>query len=130
LLKVWDRLAPIMDHNIEVLKQSIGPLTRVFTFLKNQRIAPPSLHNRVELLINGEQKFPELIRAIREATHHVHLEYYIFDPDGIGLELIELLEERASAGVTVRIIADAFGSPKLRRRRKRFIKAGIQFVPF
>lgn len=130
LLKVWDRLVPIMDHNLEVLKQSLGPLSRVFTFLKNQRIAPPSLHNHVELLINGEQKFPELFRAIREATHHIHLEYYIFDPDDIGRALITLLEEKASAGVTVRVIADAFGSPKLRRRRKRFTTAGIQFIPF
>ncbi|GGC19144.1 putative cardiolipin synthase YwiE [Parapedobacter defluvii] len=130
LLSVWNKLNPIMDHNLEVLRQSIGPLSRVFTFLKNQRIAPPSLHNHVELLINGEQKFPELLRAIREAEHHIHLEYYIFDPDDIGLALISLLKEKASAGVTVRIIVDAFGSPKLRRRRKRFEKAGIQFIPF
>ena len=130
LLNVWDRLTPIMDHNLVVLKQSMGPLSRVFVFLKNQRIAPPSLHNRVELLINGEQKFPELFRVIRGATHHVHLEYYIFELDEIGLALIALLEEKASTGITVRIIADAFGSPKLRRRQKRFAKAGIQFIPF
>lgn len=130
LLRVWDRLNPIMDHNLDVLRQSIGPLSRVFTFLKSQRIAPPSLGNRVELLINGEHKFPELFRAIDEAVHHVHLEYYIFDPDDIGLALIALLEKKAAEGITVRIIADAFGSPKLRRQRKRFTKAGIQFVSF
>ncbi|MFC7525816.1 cardiolipin synthase [Parapedobacter sp. GCM10030251] len=130
LLRVWDRLSPIMDDNLEVLRQSIGPLSRVFTFLKNQRIAPPSLHNSVELLINGERKFPELFQAVREAVHHIHLEYYIFDPDDIGLALIALLEKKAAAGVTVRIIADAFGSPKLRGQRRRFMNAGIQFISF
>jgi len=130
LLRVWDRLSPIMDDNLALLRQSIGPLSRVFTFLKSQRIAPPSLHNEVKLLINGEAKFPELIQAIRMAKHHIHLEYYIFELDDIGNTTIALLEEKARAGVAVRIIADAFGSPKLKRRRKYFADAGIQFLSF
>jgi len=130
LMQVWDRLDPIMDDNLEVLKRHIGPLSRVFTFLKNQRISPPSLHNHVTLFINGEQKFPELFEAIRAATHHIHLEYYIFDLDDIGRALVALLEERAAAGVSVRVIADAFGSPQLRRQRKHFEQAGIQFISF
>ncbi len=130
LLRVWDRLTPIMDDNLEVLKQSIGQLSRVFRFLKNQRISPPSLYNHVELLINGEQKFPELIHAIRSAEHHIHLEYYIFDPDDIGTTLISLLEERARDGVAVRIVVDAFGSPRLRWQRKRFAESGIEFIRF
>ncbi len=130
LLKVWDRLNPIMDDNIHALQQTIGSLSRVFAFLKNQRIAPPSLHNKVKLLVNGEQKFPELIEAIRMAQHHIHLEYYIVDLDGIGRQILALLEEKASAGVVVRLIADAFGSPRLRRKRSRLTKAGIQFVSF
>lgn len=130
LLRVWDRLNPIMEENIQVLRQSIGPLSRVFVFLKNQRVAPPSLRNEVVLLINGEHKFPELIRAIRTARHHIHLEYYIFDTDDIGSQIINLLEEKAAAGVTVRIIADAFGSPGLKWRRNKFAQAGIQFISF
>lgn len=130
LLRVWDRLNPIMDDNINTLQHSIGQLSRVFTFLKNQRIAPPSLNNEVSLLINGEQKFPALIQAIRNAQHHIHLEYYIFDPDHIGNEIISLLEEKVSAGVMVRVIVDAFGSPTLKRHRKRLAEKGIQFVVF
>ncbi len=130
LLKVWERLNPIMDENIQVLRQSIGQLSRVFTFLKNQRISPPSLYNEVKLLINGEQKFPELLEAIRTAQHHIHLEYYIFDLDDIGQEILAALQERAAAGVTVRVIVDSFGSPRLRRQRRRFTNAGIQFISF
>src|SRR5690606_5881061 len=125
LLEVWDRLSPIMDDNLALIAETMGPLSRVFTFLKNQRISPPSLHNHVELLMNGEEKFPALFQAIREAKHHIHLEYYIFDPDEIGLSLLELLEEKVAQGVTVRIIADAFGSPKLRRQRRRWEEVGI-----
>ena len=130
LLQIWDRLSPIMDDNLAVITKTIGPLSRVFTFLKNQRVSPPSLHNHVELFINGEEKFPALFRAIRTAKHHIHLEYYIFDLDDIGRSLITLLEEKAAEGVMVRMIADAFGSPQLRRQRKKLEQAGIQFIPF
>ncbi|MEC3878696.1 cardiolipin synthase [Parapedobacter sp. 10938] len=130
LVRFWEQLSPLMDANLVVLKQSIGQLSRVFTFLKNQQVAPPTLHNEVRLLINGEQKFPALIEAIKSAQHHIHLEYYIFDTDRIGNQLIELLAEKASAGVAVRIIADDFGSPGLNKQRKRLAKAGLAFVAF
>lgn len=130
LIRFWERLSPLMDDNLHVLKQSIGQLSRVFTFLKKQRVALPTLHNKVQLLINGERKFPALIEAIESAQHHIHLEYYIFDTDEIGNQLLELLAKKASAGVTVRVIADAFGSPGLNRQRKRLADAGIDFVAF
>lgn len=130
LVRFWTQLSPLMDDNLTVLKQSIGQLSRVFTFLKNQRVAPPSLHNEVKLLINGEQKFPALFEAVRSAQHHIHLEYYIFETDNIGNQLIGLLARKVSDGVAVRIIADDFGSPALRRQRKRLMAAGIEFIAF
>lgn len=130
LVRFWDRLGPLMDDNLHALKQSIGQLSRVFTFLKKQRVSLPTLHNEVQLLINGEQKFPALINAIESAQHHIHLEYYIFETDNIGNQLVDLLAKKVSAGVTVRVIADAFGSPRLNRQRKRLADAGIDFVAF
>src|SRR5690606_31724053 len=103
---------------------------RVFTFLKNQRVSPPMLYNEVRLLTNGEQKFPALIEAMGMAKHHIHLEYYIFETDTIGNQLIGLLKERVLAGVAVRIIADDFGSPAINKQRKRLAEAGIEFVSF
>ncbi len=130
LIRFWEQLSPLMDDNLVVLKQSLGQLSRVFTFLKNQRVAPPTLYNEVRLLTNGEQKFPALIEAIGTAKHHIHLEYYIFETDTIGNQLIGLLKEKVSAGVAVRIIADDFGSPALNKQRKRLAEAGIEFVSF
>ncbi|WP_353129179.1 cardiolipin synthase [Parapedobacter pyrenivorans] len=130
LIRIWDELSPIMDDKLQELGQTLGPLSRVFVFLKNQRVSPPSLHNKTTLLINGEQKFPALIHAMEAAQHHIHLEYYIFELDGIGNSMIDLLEEKASAGVVVRIIGDAFGSPALSRLQARFTASGIEFVTF
>ena len=130
LVRYWAQLSPLMDDNLAVLKQSIGPLARVFTFLKNQRVSPPTLYNEVSLLTNGEEKFPALMAAIQSAQHHIHLEYYIFETDHIGNRLIDLLIEKAAAGVEVRIIVDDFGSRDLSRQRRRLEKQGLAMVVF
>src|SRR4051812_13027652 len=43
--------------------------------------SPLTRHNRVKLLLNGEEKFPELMLALENAKHHIHIEYYIFEQD-------------------------------------------------
>lgn len=66
--------------------------------------------NDVEVYTDGKDKFEALLHAIREATDHVHLEYYIIRSDGLGNRLMDVLVERARAGVTVRLLYDTVGS--------------------
>ena len=87
--------------------------------------------NRVQLLSNGEQKFPELLAALRTATNHIHIEYYIFEDDGIGGAVAEILAEKARAGVKVRFIYDDFGSRSIRRKLVPALRAaGAEAFPF
>jgi cardiolipin synthase len=74
----------------------------------------------------------EAIRdAIRSARHHVHLEYFIVQPDEAGRGLLELLAEKAKEGVQVRLMYDAMGSRKLHRRVLEPLQnAGGQCAPF
>jgi len=74
---------------------------------------PVSTASDVRLLVGGEQTFGALFDAIRAARHHVHLEYYIFEPDGIGTALRDLLAQKARQGVKVRLLVDALGSKRL-----------------
>src|SRR6187401_2571414 len=41
--------------------------------------SPLTRRNKVKLLLNGEEKFPEVLEAIRNAKHHIHIEYYIYE---------------------------------------------------
>jgi cardiolipin synthase len=92
---------------------------------------PVSSAMAVELLSGGARTFDAIFEAVRAARHHVHLEYYIFEPDRIGTALRDLLVERAQAGVTVRLLLDALGSKRIGRK---FIApmhaAGIQVALF
>ena len=94
-------------------------------------LSPLSINNRVSILRNGEEKFPAVMEAIKNAQHHIHLEYYIFNDDSIGGPLSELLIKKAQEGVKVRIIVDGVGSLGLKRRYfKKMIAGGIDIHEF
>ncbi len=99
--------------------------------LLNDSRSPLTSNNEVKLLINGENKFPEVIKAIREARNHIHIEYYIYDDDEIGRTIENLLVEKAREGVKVRFIYDDFGSRSIRRKmKKRMLANGIEVFTF
>jgi cardiolipin synthase len=75
----------------------------------------PSTAHDVRLLVDGTATFDALVEAIGQAERHVHLEYYIFDPDRTGTRIRDALVERARAGVTVRLLLDALGSASVSR---------------
>ncbi|RDZ26576.1 cardiolipin synthase [Lysobacter silvisoli] len=77
---------------------------------------PPTTATRADLLIDGGAKYAALLEAIAQAREHVHLEYYIYQPDGCGSALRDALVERARAGVQVRLLLDAVGSGSTSRR--------------
>ncbi len=87
--------------------------------------------NRTHLLCNGESKFPEVLAALEAAQHHIHLEYYIFNDDGIGRRIADVLMRKAREGVQVRFIYDDYGSASLRRGLgKELLAAGVEAFPF
>nr|WP_251137921.1 cardiolipin synthase [Exiguobacterium sp. s130] len=68
------------------------------------------VHTASEILTNGEATFPAILDAIRQAKHHVHIQYYIYRNDETGKAIREALVERLEAGVEVRFMYDGLGS--------------------
>ena len=64
--------------------------------------------NRLTLLRNGEQYFPELVRAIDAARREIHLETYIFADDQTGSLVADALARAAARGVAVRLLLDIY----------------------
>lgn len=118
LFEKWENLAPDIQSNLDRVYPKIGDLNKVFKYLDSTFTSPPTMYNEVKLLINGEQKFPLFLEALRSAEHHIHLEYYIFEEDQIGNEIISILCAKVKAGIKVRMMVDDFGSPKLNRASK------------
>ncbi len=69
--------------------------------------------NRVDTLVNGDQIFPAMLGAIREAKKTITFETYIYWSGDIGKQFADALAERARAGVKVHILLDWVGSQKM-----------------
>ena len=93
--------------------------------------SPLTGNNMVKLLVNGENKFPEVLEALSRAKHHIHIEYYIYEDDKIGRAIEEILIQKAKEGVEVRFIYDDFGSRSIRKKLVKRLKAGgVKAFPF
>ena len=80
-----------------------------------EAIFPPSGGNSADLLLHTRDTYAAWEEAIGQATHHLHLIYYIWQDDTTGRRFRDLLTERARKGVRVRLLYDAVGSAGLRR---------------
>ena len=106
----------------------------MMNYLREEGI-PVTDNNHVKLLMSGQEKFADLFDAIRQARHHIHLEYFNFRNDSIGEALFDLLAEKAAEGVEVRAMFDAFGNwsnnkPLRNKHLKAIRKRGIEIVKF
>lgn len=90
-----------------------------------------SVGNHVEVLINGENAFPIILEALKNAKETIHLEYYIIRNDKIGNEIKDVLIAKAKEGVKVRLIYDDFGSKAIRGQYvKELCASGVEVYPF
>src|SRR5688572_25547458 len=72
----------------------------------------PLKGNAVEILEDGAF-FEALLEEISRATRSVHFETFLWKDGQIGTRLVEALEERSRAGVTVRVLVDATGGKQI-----------------
>lgn len=84
---------------------------------------PATTGNRVELLVEDELAFARIEEELRAATTSIWAEYYLVRNDETGHRFLDLLAERARAGVGVRLLYDAIGSMRLDAARLRAIRA-------
>ena len=69
--------------------------------------------NRLTLLQNGTEFFPQLCADIDAAQHSIYLETYIFAADKTGRMIADAMQRAAARGVAVRMLLDGFGSAEL-----------------
>ncbi|MGJ8736460.1 cardiolipin synthase [Zobellia laminariae] len=103
---------------------------KVYKLLKNNEKAVLTFDNTVEILINGEEKFRRLFEDLRNAESHIHIEYFVLFSDELGNKIIDILIEKAKAGVKVRLVYDDVGSKIARSVKHKMTKSGIEHYAF
>ena len=59
---------------------------------------------------SGEENFPVLLDELRKAEHFIFLEYFIVEEGEMWNSILDILKEKAAAGVDVRMLYDDLGS--------------------
>ncbi len=92
--------------------------------------APPLPCTTLDILETGGATYDAIVEAIGQATHHVHLEYYIFKEGVVAQRLRAALIARASAGVEVRLLLDGLGTSRMGDFLQPMRDAGIEIARF
>ena len=87
--------------------------------------------NSITPLVDGHVAYPEMIRAINEATTCIGLSGYIFHDDAGGGPIIDALIATDQRGVAVRVLLDGIGGGYLKNRAyNRLLAAGVPVARF
>lgn len=124
-------LSPLQAN---IFKGKISADSVVISLLRELNI-PVTSDNKIKLLRSGKEKFEDLFASIRNARHHIHLEYFNFRNDSIATILFDSLAVKAEQGVEVRALFDAFGNwsnnrPLKKRHLKALREKGIEIKEF
>ncbi|MCK8617229.1 cardiolipin synthase [Fructobacillus sp. M158] len=95
-------------------KERVAELPRsarsLVTMFQRINQTPLASNNEVQVLTSGRDFFERLKRSLRQAEGSINLEFYTFYSDDLGHEILDLLVERAQAGVEVHVLYDSLGS--------------------
>jgi len=119
--KIDTQLTRLYDTDDPQFRRSLGVL-----------LGPPIVDgNKVDVLLNGDQIFPAMLKAIREAKQTIDFETYIYWSGDIGRQFTEALAERARAGVKVNVMLDWIGSMKISDKEMDSMRsAGVQLYRY
>lgn len=102
------------------------------SYLKNVTGYVPYKNTSARYFSSGAQAFDDMLIMCARAQKFIFVEYFIVAEGALLSRMLEVLEERAAAGVDVRIIYDDMGSSgRVSRKLKKSIRAaGIQLYAF
>ncbi|MEG1872721.1 MAG: cardiolipin synthase [Ruthenibacterium sp.] len=97
-------------HPFQVLEQADPTLCRQAEYLGRYADAPIYCDTHSTYFPSGEAFFPVFLEELRQAKKCVFMEYFIIEHGKMWDTTLDILREKAAAGVDVRIIYDGFGS--------------------
>jgi cardiolipin synthase len=86
--------------------------------------------NRYTVLTNGDQIFPAMLKAIREARRRISFETYIYNAGDMAEQFTHAFEEAARRGVRVSLVIDAVGGSIPDEHVGRLRAAGCRLATF
>ena len=86
-------------------------------------------NNEIQLYFTGKEFFSNLKKEIANAKKFINMEYFIFQFDGIGKEIADLLIKKVNEGVEVNLIIDGVNLANFKLKRY-FKNTGVNLYLF
>jgi cardiolipin synthase len=103
-------------------------LGRFFHIKKVKMQDYPMRNSDISFYITGYHLYRDLFEQIEQATHHIHVLFYIVKDDEISKKFLHLLMKKAQDGVEVRLLLDWVGSKNITKKIKKDLKEnGVLF---
>jgi len=113
--KGYERLSkyPMMEFQIQESLELSAKEHLLMRFFHRVSHSLPFDGNGIQIYSDGYSMLQALLKAIRSAKHHIHLEFYIFEADAIGRLVRDALMDKAREGVEIRMLYDDVGCWKV-----------------
>lgn len=105
-----DSPLPLGDATVPPLHQGPGMDLEKWERELDRFWAPDRYHGSIRFLVGGDEYFPRLLDAIREAEDQVLMRTYIFDNDDYAVVVADALRDKGAQGADVRVLYDDLGS--------------------
>lgn len=140
LKNIYYKQLKYKDNNNLVAKElsyeNIAAYNQV-KYIQNYSLTNLCKHTKTTYLSNGQNYFSKLIEALKNAKKFIFLEYFIIAEGKMWNTILDILKQKISEGVEVRIIYDDFGCIMTipnnydKKLEKEGIKAAVfnKFVP-
>jgi cardiolipin synthase A/B len=131
----------ILDQKVENQLNNLTPLDsdyqpsmeemKVITRLVSPKNQPGfTTGNKIKLLVNAEEAFPEMLAEIESAKEYIIFQFYVVRGDETGCAFLEALMRKAREGVSVTFMNDAIGVEVPKKIMKKMADAGIELGTF
>jgi cardiolipin synthase len=91
------------------LAEVCAPAARQTVYLESTSFGPVYENTETVYYPLGDVAFPRMLDELRKAERYIFLEYFIIGSGQMWDAVLEILKEKAAAGVDVRVIYDDFG---------------------
>ena len=99
----------VLNH----IKQLDARMAGQFSYMSRTCGYPVYEHTQARYYQAGEELFTELLEELKKAEHFIFMEYFIVEEGRMWNSILEVLEEKARAGLDVRFVYDDLGCVSL-----------------
>jgi len=111
-----------------------GESSEIKCIINKSSLPTQTQNNQFKPLSTGKETYQNIMHLLQNAKSSIHIATYIFGNDLVGKAILEVLCEKASSGVDVKLLLDGVGSfwfPRYKLKRLTKAKGAFAFfVPF